>query len=593
MHGAVHHPQLTSPPGRLQSLRLREGGLEISTDRMPPFLLEANAALQAGQQARATALLGDANVAVVERIIQEQPCRTDLMYILAKLLRDTGQADRAEPWLKRLLEYEPHPVAYNDLGHIVEKTWARLTEATACFRRAVDLDPDCPEYWMDLGTSLIRTGRLEEGLAWLDRAVQKRPDHPVIRPIWVWNQHYRLDDRRFFFDQYRWLARIQYPGNRARQGHANVPDPDRRLRVGFLSPDFRYSPPAAVLDLVLDGLPRDRLEVYGYGNVPRPDAVTGRLAGKVEVYRPVHGMDDLAVVRRIEEDRIDILVEVGGFCQDHRVGLLAYQPAPIQVDLGGLSTLGLDSVEYRITDSILDPPDSQPYYGERLTYLAGGADCFCPPQVSPCVASQPAKANGHVTFGVFNHPAKITAGMLSCWTEILKAVPDSHLLIKAPALTDAGVRQYYRSELARRGVSPDRVHTHGVMDHYAHLESLGRVDLALDTYPYNGCMTTLEGLWMGVPTVSLAGNTFVSREGLSILGRMGLEVFVAASPQEYVAKAVAFAGQVEHLAAIRASLRDKMLGSVLCDAGRVGREMESAFRQMWRRWCQGRIREMD
>jgi predicted O-linked N-acetylglucosamine transferase (SPINDLY family) len=339
---------------------------------------------------------------------------------------------------------------------------------------------------------------------------------------------------------------------------------------------------------ILDGRDRRNVQVFGYGNVARPDEVTDRLKAKFDHYRSIRGLDDHTVVRMIERDEIDILVAVAGHAGDNRLTVLAYKPAPIQVDYQGVNTTGMQQVDYRFTDSLLDPAGSEKFYVEASVYLPGGVHCYRPPDFAPPVVPLPAERAGHVTFGSFNGSLKSNPFVVSLWAEVLKNVDDSRLLMKFHGGGDRETKDRYLEQFRRLQISPERVEIHGWKSPVEHLKLYGRVDIALDTYPFNGCLTTLEGMWMGVPTVTLVGESLISRAGLSILSRVGLEFFAASTRDEYVAKATALARNRPALAKIRASMRQRMTASTLCDSKTYAAGLETAYRKMWRRWCRSR-----
>ena len=574
------------PGGRLGSLCARDGSLQITVaaGALPPVLLEANALLRRGHGDQARALLEGPGMDLVHEEVEQDPGRTDVMYVAARLLADVGRSDLAEPWLRRLLSVEPHPQAYSDLGSLCYES-RRFHEATECFGRALSLDPDNVSTMTAYGSSLVAMGRTDEGLALLKQAADQYPDHSQTTAMWLWNLHYVPGyDRAFFADQYRQWGR-RHVRTHEPYVSRNSPDPDRRIRVGFLSPDFRQGSVASGFEAFLDGYDRGEIEAIGYGRVRCPDRTTYRLAEKFHRFELVSGMPPKAIADRIAGDQVDILVEMGGHVRDNALEVMVLKPAPVQVDYGGIDTSGIEQIDYRLTDPILDPPDTLQYYVEKSLYLPGGLASFVPPRESPLVTSSPAKRNGFVTFGSFNNNLKLNARVMSLWAQILAAHPDSRLVVKCLAGADPVAREHYLQQLEGLGVDRDRVEIHGMLPYDGYLQLIGRVDLCLDSFPFNGCISTLEGLWMGVPTVSLVGDLYVSRVGLSVLSRVGLEVFVASTPEEYVAKACAFAQQTDALDQIRRSLRDRLLASPLCDPGRLGREVTAAFRQMWRQWC--------
>ena len=337
----------------------------------------------------------------------------------------------------------------------------------------------------------------------------------------------------------------------------------------------------------LSGRDSDAVEVYGYGNVRRQDEMTERLRRQFDCYRDICDLEDQEAARLIERDRIDILVEIGGHTGDNRLGILAYKPAPIQVDYGGLNTSGMEQIDYRLTDTLLDPPELHRFYVEESVCLPGGLFCYNPPDYAPPIAPSPVHENGFITFGSFNNNMKINPHIISLWSQVLRTNNDSRLLLKYAGGNDVGIRQEYISQFEQFGIDRRRLEICGWKSPAEHLGLFGRVDIALDTYPFNGCVTTLEGLWMGVPIVSLVGkNSLLSRVGLSILSRLEMEFLVASTPAEFVAKATALASRPDALSKIRAKMRARMAASTLCDSGRFAREVEQAYRAMWRRWCQ-------
>lgn len=574
--------------GRLQSLFGENGVVHISLPEgsLPEFLIKANDAIKAGMVERAARILSERDVDLVRQLTARDPSRTDVMFVLARLFYDTGQLDKAEHWYRKTLEQEAHALVYNDLASICVRDPKRLSEAVGYGRKASELAPDNVEFIASLGRNLMGVGQIDEGIGLLRKAADLAPDSPIVGSILLWNLHYLPGQtRKMFYDQYRQWGQTYAPMSASKRSYQNVPDPDRKLRIGYVSPDFHMHSAAHSFEPFLDGYDRDKLQVYGYGYVTRPDETTKRLEQKFDCYRDIHAMHYEKTARLIEQDEIDILVEMGGHSDNNCLGVLKYKPAPIQVDHGGIDTSGMEQIDYRLTDELLDPPHLQKFYVEQSICLPGGLASFRPARVSPLVSPLPAKRNGYVTFGSFNNNIKISDDIMSLWAQILNATDDSCLVLKFIAGGDQGARDRYFRKLAQLGIDRERVKIYGTMPHFEHLRLLGQVDIALDTYPYNGCITTLEGLWMGVPTVTLVGEHYVSRVGYSVLSRVGLGIFAASTPQEYVAKAVAFAGQLENLAAIRASLRQRLLESDLCDPRRLAREIEAAFRKMWYRWC--------
>ena len=575
--------------GQLQTF-LADGkqGLEICAEpgRIPGFLLDANQRLQEGRIEEAGRLLDPTHLASVEALCREDSTHTDVMYMLAHLLMEIGRAEEAEHWYLQILEHEAHAFVYRDLAHICSLDPRRASEMTRYYEKSLEADPTEAIAMASLGRGLMLCGRPEEGLVWSERAHRAAPESLGIHDMYLWNMHYKPGvGRSFFFREYAEWGRRHAPVTPRRTPHRNRRDPDRCLRVGFISPDFCGGPVARSFEPLLDGVDRTTMQMHGYSNVRKPDEVTTRFAEKFDLFRNIHAQHHAEVADQIEDDEVDILLEVAGHCRGNCLGVLAYRPAPIQVDYGGISTSGMAQIDYRLTDEIIDPPEALQYYTETSLYLPGGLLSFTPPQGSPPVAEQPAARNGYVTFGSFNNNLKISPEVLALWARILRATPDARMVLKFSAGSDAGARAHYYRLFEAMGVPRERLLIRGLMPFGDCLRFLSEVDIALDTYPYNGCITTLEALWMGVPVVTLTGDTFVSRWGLSILSRLGLEVFAAADEQAYVEKACGFAGQIPELQQIRSALRGMLLRSPLCDPVRLAREVQGTLRTMWHRWC--------
>jgi predicted O-linked N-acetylglucosamine transferase (SPINDLY family) len=476
----------------------------------------------------------------------------------------------------------------HDLAEVCAADPSRLSEAVAYSRKAHELAPT--DAWLCAyhGRDLAFAGQVEEGIALMEKAALLGPDNACLQLNPLWFRHYVPGtDRQAFWRAYHAWGQRFAPRVLHRPVHANPPDPDRRIRVGYISPDLRAHSVASTFEPILDGHDRGQVEVFGYGSISQPDAVTERLKARFDRYRDILGQTSEAVAEQIHADQVDILVALAGHCTGNRIDVFVYEPAPVQVDLGSISTTGMPQVGYRITDAVLDPPETQPWYVEQLVHLPGGFVSYRPPPESPWVEPLPAQAHGFVTFGSFNNHVKINWTALELWSKILSRVPRSRIVLKFPAGADHELGEHYGRCFERHGVARDRISVVGVAPHFEHLRMLGQVDLALDTVPFNGCVTTLEGLWMGVPIVTLKGQTYVAQVGTDILTRLGLDFFVAHTPEEYVDKACAAASQWEALASLRRGLRGMMLASPLCDANRFTRELEQAYRQMWRRWCEG------
>jgi len=555
-------------------------------DGLPQFLVAAKSAVASGQVEQAGDILNDLAVEAIWAMVEQNRSRTDIIFELATVLWKSGRERKAEECYKKLLEWRPSAAAYNKLGCLCQYM-GRMSEAVQYQRKAVEAEPDRPELWANLARVLMETGSMQEGIDLLRKAIEKMPDNPQACSNFLLRLHQEaeLDPQTLFEEHKRW-GRIHAPADLARTAHHNIPEPDRRLRVGYISPDFHRHSVAYFFESLLDGHDRQAVEVYGYGSVEFEDQITECLKEKFDSYRNIRDMDDEAVAGLIEQDQIDILVDLAGHVGDNRLLVLARKPAPIQVTyLGYPNTTGMQAVDYRLTDTLADPPELQQFYTEELVFLSEGFLCYRPPDFAPPIGPLPADEKGYITFGSFNNNCKINPVVTKLWAEVLRANDNSRLLLKLKGGDEPEIGDCYLGRFEQFGIARERIDIFGWKSPAEHLQMYGRIDIALDTYPYNGTATTCEALWMGVPAVSLIGECHASRVGLSILTRVGLEFFACSTPQEYVAKAAALATNRPALGRIRSSMRARIAASGLCYAKGFASQVEAAYREMWYRWC--------
>ncbi len=521
-------------------------------------------------------------------LLDAEPSQPAALFLLGLSYAQMGRPGEARASFERILGRCPHPLVFYELGRLHRET-GFLSLATPCRRKAVELDPQTLEFRLGLALDLMREGQIEEGLSLLRAVVNEDPLNADAWSKLLFYIHFLPGiSRKELFEEHRRWGWIHAPvrplpchGDRNR-------DPDRRLRVGYVSADFRRHSTAYTFEPLLDGHDKEQVEVYGYANVARPDEVTERIESKLDVYRDIRRLDDRAAAALIEQDQIDILVAVAGHQGDHRLTLFALKPAPIQVEWGAQCTTGLPQIDYRLTDDIVDPPETQLYALERLVFIPDGYIGYRPPKFAPPVGALPARSRPGVTFGSFNNSLKLNAGVISLWAEVMRHTPGSRLLLKCAAGGDADWIGHLHRSFGGLGIDPARIEVCGWKSPEEHLRLYGQVDIGLDPYPFNGWLSTLEALWMGVPVVTLALEVAMSRGGATILTRLGMDALVTASPEAYVATATRLAANLDVLARIRSGLRARMLASPLCDSRRYARQVEAAYRQMWRTWCNGR-----
>ncbi len=506
---------------------------------------------------------------------------------LGNILRDAGQLDASIAACRQAIALKPNlPEAHVNLGLTLGNK-GQLDESLAASQRAIALKPNCPEAYNNLGNTLKDLGQLEAAIAAYRQAIARRPNFANAHSNLVLAMHYHpaYDAQAIAEEHRRWNLQHAEPLKQYLRPHSNSRDPDRRLRIGYVSPDFREHPVGRFLLPVLTHHDKNQFEVFAYSQVLVPDAMTFRLRSYADGWRSTVGLSDAQVADLIRQDRIDILVDLAGHTAHNRLLVFARKPAPIQVTwLGYPDTTGLNTIDYRLTDAYADPPGTtDALCTEQLVRLPQTAWCFDPPDSRPV---PPRAHSAAITFGSFNNFAKVTEAMLRTWGRLLQALPEARLLIKASSLADATVQQRVRQIMREAGVAPNRVELRGWDNTYQeHLASYAAVDIVLDTFPYHGTTTTCEALWMGIPVITLAGQTHVSRVGVSLLHNVGLPELVARSEAEYLRIACELANHLPRLRELRSTLRQRMEQSRLMDAPRFTRDIEAAYAQMWRGWC--------
>jgi len=499
-----------------------------------------------------------------------------------------GKADEAERTFREALALDPHYAQpYANLSGLYER-FGRAGDAIAAAEQALRLTPAFPEALHALGNALKSQGRAAEALQCYREALRLNPQLRDVHSSLLFALNYpaAIPAEEILAEHRAFGAACAA----AIMPHANTPDPRRRIRLGYLSADFRDHAVSRFIEPALKNRDVSRFEVFCYSNVSTPDRHTAYLSRFADCWRDIAHLTDDAAEALIREDAVDILVDLSGHTAGNRLTLLARKPAPVQVTwIGYPQTTGIDAIDYRITDEISDPPGmTDRLHTETLLRLPGAFTCFQPPAEAPEVAPLPALAHGVVTFGSFNNPAKITPESVELWASVLRDAPGSRMLIKGYSLVDPGTRERLATLFADHGIPASRLILRGNTRSYAeHLSLYGEVDIALDTFPYNGTTTTCEALWMGVPVLTLAGNEHRCRVGATLLSAAGLPALVAHTPDEFAARAVDLAGDVGRLAELRASLRGVLSRSALLDGAGFSAKLEEALREIWEGWCAG------
>ena len=566
----------------LDALRADEQGFCIEADR------RALSYRYKGDVARA--------IAIYQYAVRLYPETVGLLVNFAGVLLGAGLRDEALPLLLKAVEMAPdHVGAWDNMAEAAYR-FGRLGEAEMFARHALSLDPGDFVAWNHLAGVYKDRGRLLEAVACFQKGILASPGNAMIASNLVftsiycgqgWMPEYTAETARNF-DRVH-AARFW----KADWAHTNTPDPDRPLKIGFVSPDFRRHAVAYFAEPLWQVLDRTQFTLYAYYNQSQRDPVTERMEALADVWRPVLGMTDDALAARIREDGIDILIDLAGHTAGNRLLTFARKPAPVQVTwLGYPSTTGLKAIDWLLTDSILDPPGMTEHLLVEKPWRM--RDVFCvyrPHDGSPePIDHPPFEDNGYVTFGCFNNFAKVTPQVIALWCRILQRLPTAKLLLEANGLDEAAFADDVRARFAAGGIAGDRLELLGRRpEHQYHLYN--RIDIALDPFPCNGGTTTFDTLWMGVPLVSLAGGHMMARMGADLLSHAGLSELVVETEEAYAEVAVALAEDPDRLRRLRSGLRTRVQASPLMDAAKFAANFAEAMRGMWWHWCKQQKKE--
>lgn len=582
---------------------------------MNPIQEVIRAALKHRQEGRA-----DAARTLLQRTISKEPRHPDLHHTLAVLLFEQGEKEQALFYGERAMELAPgrphilntmamlygavgrpadservcreaiaidprYPKPYAALGAVLTDQ-GKLEEAEGMFKAALTIDPNLAECRQNYGRWLLETSKSEQAVAELMASVRMRPqDHRFqLHLASTMNYAPGTDPHQVFAAHLRFG---QLLGTPAAPPPPHDPDPDRPLRIGYLSADFRAHSVAYFSEPILAHHDRTKFQLFCYSNHHVEDHFTERFRAMPGVtFRKIIYQTDEAVVDQIRRDRVDILIDLGGLSIGHRLGVVMRRPAPIQINhIGYPNTTGVRAIDYRIVDSFTDPAgEADALAVEKLERLDPCFLCFRPPEGAP--EPTPPAPDAPITFGSFNVSAKINASLLRLWARVLEAAPGSRLLLKSKNLGLPTVRDYFLARFSDHGIDATRVDMLDRVPSTAdHLALYSRLHVALDTFPYHGTTTTCEALWMGVPVVSLTGRTHASRVGLSLLNAVGAPELAAADEDAYVRIAADLARDYNRIVDLRTRLRRQMRASPLCDEPGFVARLETFYRRAWRERC--------
>ncbi|MBI1891040.1 MAG: tetratricopeptide repeat protein [Burkholderiales bacterium] len=556
-------------------------------------------------------------------ILQAQPRHPDANHNMGCLAMQVGNHAAALPFLKTALDANPTvgqywlsyvgtlieagqpdtardvlaqgvskglrgETAYSNLG-VAYTQLGRLADAEACYRNALETDPNYAEVYRNLGVLHFLQDRFADAAACQRRVLELHPEFADAYTDLLYFLPYddNVDEAMLFKEYCGFGERFEAPLRKAWPKHANSRDPNRPLRVGLVSADFRHHAVANFIEPVLSQWVHDpSLALYAYYNHSSEDHVTARLQSLISNWRIVPDLTDEQLAQQIQADAIDILIDLSGHTADNRLLAFARKPAPIQASwIGTACTTGLQSMDYYLADRHFLPTgqfDEQ--FTEKIVRLPAGVP-FLPSDQAPAVNALPALADGTITFGSFNRLSKLNRPVIALWAQVLRTLPTSNMLLGG--MPQAGKHDTLLSWFAEEGIDRSRLVFHGRCSMAEYLSLHHQVDICLDTFPYNGGTTTLHALWMGVPTLTLAGKTPVGRAGAAGLCHAGLDDFIAGTKEEFIQKAVAWAGKAQELAQLRQELRGRVAASPMGRPDVLAKGLTQALRTMWQRWCAG------
>ena len=601
--------------GRRKKKKQASGGHETFSQQNT--LQQALALQQAGRLPEAEILYN--------KVLSVQPNNPFALNLLGGLLNQVGKSEKAVELIRKALTSKPDFTdAHYNLG-IILGVQGKLDEAASCFQRVISLKPDFAHVHYNFGVVLMEQGKLDEAIANYRQALVLKPDNFMalynlgktfkeqgkldeaiasyrqvlnLKPnlvkahdnmLFTLNYMSNATQEEIFNESLQWEKTFAEFMQKDNPRYENSLRNDRTLRIGYVSPDFRMHSVFFFIEPVIKAHNRERVEVFCYANVKKPDGASQHLQDLADHWISIIGKSDEEIVSRIKKDKIDILVDLAGHTKNNNLPVFARRPAPIQVTwLGYPNSTGLKTIDYRLTDAIADPlGDADIFHSEKLIRLNHGFLCYHPVQSVPKVNSLPCRDRAHITFGSFNNLTKVRPEVIRAWVGILHAVPDSHLLLKAEQFSNEQTMMRFKEIFAKEGITHERLKIYKKLPiNEEHLGMYNRVDIGLDTFPYNGTTTTCEALMMGVPVVTMLGDRHASRVSASILHRIGLEELVALSVDKYIELARSLALDQNYLQEMRSGLRDRMQESELMDSELFTNHLEKVYLQMWQEYCE-------
>ena len=549
-----------------------------------------------------------------QKILQTKPAFIPAHEMLARCLMEQGLLTEARSCFQEIVRLDPqHSVAFCEIGNILQAQ-DKSAEAISAYEQALAITPDYAVAHNNLGNTLVKQGELHAAMARYQDAIRYNPDlgEAHVNLSWTYKEHGMIaadvaclqrflerhpEECRAHSDM---LFSMNYdpaysPGQlytaaqawwqrHAPGARSSFTRPIRlagqKLRIGFLSPDFREHPVGTFLLPLFKAIGAQEASLHCYAEMhdQQMDAVSNSLHSLATSWQSTVGLSALEAARRIQHDQIDILIDLAGHSANNRLDIMALQPAPRQVSwLGYVNTTGLPVIDYRLTDAVADPPGTEAYYSETLLRLPDAFFCYEPPGQVPEVGPLPALVNGRITFGSLNNPAKITEEVISLWAQVILQTPDSRLIMVGSPFADEFIKDRYLGQFSACGVSPERIELLPTLPMQDYLQLYNRIDIALDPFPHNGHTITCHTLWMGVPVITLAGNRYAARMGASVLTASGIPELIAHTSDQYLQIAADLSNNIDYLSTLRHTMRKRLLQSTMCDTSRFAKNFLQAM----------------
>ncbi len=535
---------------------------------------------------------GEEAIPSLKKVLLLNPDITQFHYNLGIFSLEKWDLEEAEKSFRKAIALKPDwAEAYNNLGNVL-KAAGKLPEAKECYFMALKYKPDWSVVYNNIGILLMNRGDLEGGLEYLQKACNLNPENYSERYIIPFSMQFKSN-----LSQETWKKELDtlsdFFSKFPRIKNYNVQfSPKKKLKIGYVSPDFyKHSCSWVILPLLI-AHNRNKVEVTCFSLTKNEDNVTQKIKKHSDKWFEIYNLTDQEAADLVVNNRIDILIDLAGLTANNGLTIFAHKPAPIQVTwLGFPGSTGLDTIDYRLSDHFLTPENTSEYFTEKIWNLGRLSHIYKPPDDVPDVGPLPFLKNGYITFGSFNGLLKISQEILELWAESMKKLPDSRIKLKIKFGNDQELKDRLLNAFSKNGIEKERIEIIAFQPTTrGHLEYYNQVDIALDSFPYNGAITTLEALWMGVPVVSLAGKRTASRYGFSFLSSLNLTELTASNKEDYIQAVSKLANNIDYLADLRATLRQRMAKSQLFDWKGFAREIEAAYREMWNQWYNSQLR---